>query len=260
VHGQEINEKLVGVRSWARECKQDFADYLVSREYRRTLYTVILRILENHGTISSHPNRGPLFDSVVDRYIYDPDVTFEILDLCERDIFVREIIDRDMLEQPVEFGLTLLQLSVCRGDLLTVRTLLEEKLGANTNACGKTPNWTPLWLACFLGYHDIATMLIQHGADITCQDLVQGVTVLHLLGQFSSRDEVEGAGYQALAAGVDANTGFVVGEGQQDGVTPLLASMRTFDFSWTTGRALYTSLPQTQKRTICPCRPCHCAY
>jgi hypothetical protein len=125
VHGQEINEKLVGVRSWARECKQDFADYLVSREYRRTLYTVILRILENHGTISSHPNRGPLFDSVVDRYIYDPDVTFEILDLCERDIFVREIIDRDMLEQPAEFGLTLLQLSVCRGDLLTVRTLLE---------------------------------------------------------------------------------------------------------------------------------------
>lgn len=231
VHRQDINEKLVGVRSWARECKQDFADYLASREYRHTLYTVVLRILENHGTISSHPNRGPFFDSVVERYIYDPDVTFEILDLCEQDIFVREIIDRDMLEEPVEFGLTLLQLSVCRGDLLTVRTLLEENLGADTNAYGKTPNWTPLWLACLLGYHDIATILIQHGADITCQDSVQGITVLHLLSQFLSRDEVEGIGYQALAAGVDVNTGFVVGKEQQDGVTPLLASVLTFDFS-----------------------------
>ncbi|KAG4410794.1 hypothetical protein IFR04_016070 [Cadophora malorum] len=231
VHRQAINEKLVGIRSWARECKQDFADYLTSRDYRHALYTVVLRILENHGIISSHPNRGPFFDSVVERYIYNPDVTFDILDPREQDIFVREVIGRDLLEKPVEFGLTLLQLSVCRGDFLIVRTLLEESLGADTNAYGKTPSWTPLWLACFLGYHDIATMLIQHGADITCQDLLQGITVLHLLSQFSSRDEVEGIGYQALAAGVDVNTGFVVGKEQQDNVTPLLASMLTFDFS-----------------------------
>lgn len=231
VHRQDINEKLVGVRSWERECKQDFADYLASPEYRHTLYTVVLRILENHGIVSSYPSRGPFFDSVVERYIYDPNITFEILDPHEQDIFVREITDRDMLEEPVEFGLTLLQLSVCRGDLLTVKALLEGNLGADTNAYGKTPNWSPLWLACFLGYHDIATMLIQHGADITCQDSVQGITVLHLLSQFSSRDEVEGVGYQALAAGVNINAGFVVGKEQQDGVTPLLASMLTFDFS-----------------------------
>jgi ankyrin repeat protein len=224
-HRQDINEKAVGVRSWARECKQDFAEYLASQEYRHTLYRAVLHLMDQHGAILSQPRRDLPFDSGVDRFIHCPSVALGDLTPHERDVFIGEILERDMLDEPTEAGFTLLQLAVCRGDLVAATTLLEESFGTDINACGETPNWTPLWLACFLGYHEMAVLLISHDADLNCQDSVQGITVLHLLSQFSSKEEVEGIGYQALAAGVDVSAEC------QNGVTPLLASMLVFDYS-----------------------------
>lgn len=231
VHRQDINEKLVGVRTWAREFKQDFTDYLNSKEYRNDLYAAALRVTEEYGPVVFSQRTHPPFHSAVDRYVHDPDVRLDLLNAHERNNFIREVLDRDKPDAPTALGLTLLQLAVCRGDTLAARTLLEASIGADANAHGTTPSWSPLWLACFLGHYEMATMLIEHGADLTCRDSVQGITILHLLSQFSSQDMVEGIGYQVLAAGVDVNTGFVPYEDEQTGVTPLLASMIVFDFS-----------------------------
>ncbi|KAI1493334.1 hypothetical protein F5X96DRAFT_622109 [Biscogniauxia mediterranea] len=230
-HRQSINEKLVGVRTWAREFRQDFLDYLASQEYRRHLYTAILRILNQDDAIPTQTRRQPPFDSMIDRYIHDPGFTFNLQKPNELNLFAREVCSRDMRNEPTEIGLTLLQLSVCRGDLLVAGTLLQKGLGGGVNACGKTPNWTPLWLACLLGYYELACLLIQNGADMSCQDSVQGITLLHLLCQFSNQNEVEDIGRKTLAAGVDVNAQYVVDQKKQDGVTPLLASMLVFDFS-----------------------------
>jgi len=231
-HRQDINEKLIGFRSWAKEFKDEFDGYVSSGQYPADLYATILRILEKHGAVSSCSRRQPPFGSAMDRYVHDSEITLSLLDPHEQGLFARQIRGKDAQpNEPAEVGLTLLQLAVCRRDLLAAKTILEQSHSVDVNSSGTTPGWAPLWLACLLGHYELATLLIQHGADPACQDSVQGITLLHLLSQFSTREAVEGIGYQVLAAGVDVNTGFVAHQEEQHRVTPLLASMLVFDFS-----------------------------
>lgn len=43
-----------------------------------------------------------------------------------------------------------------------------EELGADIEATGGTPGWTPLWISCLFGYHNIVRLLHTTGANASC--------------------------------------------------------------------------------------------
>lgn len=223
-HKYNIQARLYGVRTWKREFREEFIDFLLSREYHQLLSVIPISLLEPEDIDWPKPDSPRLSSSMVAKFTYDSCVSLENMTSHEQDGFMDEIQENKVVNEPTEVGLTLLQLAACRGDEATASVLLDT-LGADVNAYGKTAHWTPLWLACFLGHIDMATFLVGHGADLTCTDSSQGLTILHLLSQFTTKDGVEGIGCEALAAGVDINAK------SEYGITPLLAAMLVFDYS-----------------------------
>jgi len=148
----------------------------------------------------------------------------ERLPVAESEAFVAEVRRLGCLNSPNEYGLTLLQTAVSRGDLPMV-TILVHELQADVNEIGNTRGWTPLWLSCLFGCHNVAMFLRDNGADPTCRDTEQGTTILHTLTQFSEVDQVRDVVEMALSAGVDINVC------ASNGMTPLHATFAGWDYS-----------------------------
>lgn len=219
-----IQAKLIGLRTWKREFPDDFAAFTRSQTFRQLLAVIPITRLIPLEVDWPLPGDPRLSESIFAEYIYASHVHFDTMNQYEREVFVDMILGNNMVNEPTALGMTLLQLATLREDI-EMASLLLETLGADIEACGLTPGCTPLWLACYLGFIDMAIFLISRGADITCTDSVQDLTVLHFLTQFETKDAVEGIGCQALAAGVDINAN------SDTGITPLLAAMLAFDFS-----------------------------
>ncbi|KIW81295.1 hypothetical protein Z517_04320 [Fonsecaea pedrosoi CBS 271.37] len=219
-----IQAKLIGLRTWKREFPHDFAAFTRSQTFRQLLAVIPITRLISHEVDWPLPGDPRLSESILAEYIYNSHVHLDTMSQNEREVFVDICLGNDMVNEPTALGMTLLQLATLREDI-EMASLLLEILGADIEACGLTPGCTPLWLACYLGFIDMAVFLISRGADVTCTDSVQGLTILHLLTQFETKDAVEGIGCQALAVGVDVNAE------SDTGITPLLAAMLAFDFS-----------------------------
>jgi ankyrin repeat protein len=140
------------------------------------------------------------------------------------DAFVIEVRQLGCLNTPDVDGLTLLQTAVSRNDFLKVQ-LLVEQLQADVNEVGNTTGWTPLWISCLFGYHDIAMFLLKKGASPHCCDIQHGVTILHTLSQFSEAYQVRDIVDMALNAGIDIDTT------ASNGMTPLHATFVSWDYS-----------------------------
>ncbi|KAH8586370.1 hypothetical protein B0O99DRAFT_602542 [Bisporella sp. PMI_857] len=220
----DIQGSHVGFRTWEREFRWEFNNFLSSSEYHQLLSVIPISLFGTDDIDWPEPDILEFANSMVTKYIYTSALSFGKMDLHERDLFMAEILENEIINDPTRVGLTLLQLAVCRGDEAAAAMLLDV-LGADIDAYGTTAHLTPLWIACFLGNIDMASLLLAHSADLTCTDSMQGLTVLHLLSQFRTKDGVEGIGYEALAAGVDIDA-----KSKKD-ITPLLASMLVFDFS-----------------------------
>ena len=219
-----IQTKLIGLRTWKREFPESFAAFLRSKRYRQLKAVFPIARLIPQDIDWPDPISLELGNSIVREYTYTSSIHLNVMNTEERDEFVDELLENDMVNSPTELGMTLLQLTVLRNDL-GMASLLLDTLSANTEAYGLTPRCSPLWLACYLGHVDMAILLIGHGADLTCSDSLQELTILHLLTQLPTEDAVLGIGSSALAAGVDINAR------SDNHITPLLAALLAFDFS-----------------------------
>ncbi|EFQ30145.1 uncharacterized protein GLRG_05289 [Colletotrichum graminicola M1.001] len=196
--------KLIALRIWKREFLESFAAFLQSQRYRQLTAVFPLTRLIPHDIDWPDRISLQLENSMVQEYIYTSSIRLGIMGAKARDEFVNEPLEKDMVNSPTKLGMTLLQLTVRRNDL-GMASLLLETLSADTEAYGLTPRCSPLWLSCYLGHADMAILLIGHGADLTCSDSVQELTILNLLTQLTTKDAVIGIGCSALAAGVDIN-------------------------------------------------------
>jgi ankyrin repeat protein len=98
-------------------------------------------------------------------------------------------------------------------------------LGADVDAIGDTPGYSPLWIACLNGHLDTALFLIKHGADARVKDTKDGRTILHFLNRFRTRDSIS----HILQIGLQA--GLALDEPDVEGNTPLLSTFIGCDFS-----------------------------
>ena len=221
-HKYDVPARLVGFRTWKTEFGEQFEDFHRSREYYQMISVLPISLLKPEV---DWPNPGSprLSSTIIAQYIYNSSVSLENMESHDVARFVGGLKESGMVNDPTDIGLTLLQLAACRGDEATASVLIND-LGADIDGHGSTDNWTPLWLACFLGHIDMAKFLVRKGADTTCTDS-QGLTLLHLLSQFKTKDSIKSIGDGTLTAGVDINAR------SKFGVTPLLAAMLVFDYS-----------------------------
>jgi ankyrin repeat protein len=206
-----INHASVRANTWARIFPDDYAS-LKSGDERHAFNSEIIKgfQLPDPSQLTEVAHSGmPDFDHMLS---------------VESAVFVNEVRQLGCLNSVNECGLTLLQTSVARNDLPMVKILIRE-LQADVNMIGTTAGWTPLWLSCLLGYHDIAMFLRDNGADPTCRDTDQGTTILHTLSQFSGADQVRDIVNMALGADLDINVC------NSNGMTPLHATFSGWDYS-----------------------------
>ncbi len=189
--------------TFTRECPAEFLEFLHSGEYRRIISTVPPLQLESLRRLGQCSRmHGITWSS--DQLTHNPFGQGQTLDIHDQSFFVAEVMELDCLDDPDEEGFTLLQRAVFHANG-AIAELLLDTLGADVEACGATPHWTPLWLACWLGHYELAVLLIAHGADLRCRDSIQGIGVLEFLNQFHTEEQIQGIGYQAIAHGLDIN-------------------------------------------------------
>lgn len=193
----------VAWETFAHEFPSNFQEFLDSTDYRKIISTIPPLQLESLRRLRQCPSmQGNTWNS--GQLTHNPFDQDHVLDIHDYSFFVAEVMELECIDEPDEEGFTLLQRAVFHGNQIVVELLLDT-LGANVEAYGATPHWTPLWLACWLGHYELAILLLSHGADIGCHDSVQGAGVLDFLNQFHTEEQVEGIGYQALAHGLDIN-------------------------------------------------------
>ncbi|USP75914.1 hypothetical protein yc1106_03188 [Curvularia clavata] len=215
-----INYKILAAKTWARECPEHFAS--VSQEEKtRELICILPHIL--HVALLekfSNEDSKAVYDSAI--LSYNMYGSGRLTDL-ERPPLIQQIRQHGCLDQPNESGFTLLQIAVCNRDECMVDLLLKD-LSASVDEIGNTPGFSPLWIACYLGYYDMVTKLRYHGADPCFRDRM-GFGIFHFLSRFAEPSEVEDIGKWAIENGVDVN------EGSDANITPLLAALAAFDYS-----------------------------
>lgn len=118
---------------------------------------------------------------------------------------------------------TILHDTAARGDTRAVHFFLGFK--NNVNTVTSHFGWTPLWVACEGGYFDVASDLLEHGADVTLRERTSGRSILHLLSRFRAASQI-----RAMVATAEAK-GLQVDDVDQDGNTPLLKTFVGWDFS-----------------------------
>jgi ankyrin repeat protein len=142
----------------------------------------------------------------------------------KRNSFVESVRQAECIESIGHSRLTLLQVAALIGEARMAEALVRD-LGANVNAVGDTPGYSPLWISCLNGHLGVALFLVQHGADVTVRDTEHGRTVLHFLNRFTSKNDIS----KLLKIGLRA--GLSVDELDLRGNTPLLSTFIGWDFS-----------------------------
>jgi ankyrin repeat protein len=218
-----VNHYSIRNNTWARIFPAHYA-LLISGDKRHLFNSVIAKLVQLPE--SFQPSEAALLDAFDFGQMHSyrmQGLGYEKLSV-ESEIFVNEVRQLGCLNGVDEYGLTLLQTAVARNDLPMVKVLVHE-LRANVNAIGNTAGWTPLWLSCLFGYHDIAMFLQENGADPTCRDTEHGTTILHTITQFSEEYQVRDIVNMALDAGLDINVC------NSTGMTPLHAIFIRWDYS-----------------------------
>jgi len=109
---------------------------------------------------------------------------------------------KDLVELLIAKGaapISAIHLAVCAGDLVKVKSLVEEGADVDTRAKGSGGH-TPLFAALFAGHNDVAKFLIAKGADVNAKDMA-GVTALHYMCEHGKRSMAE----LLIAEGADVN-------------------------------------------------------
>jgi ankyrin repeat protein len=217
---RQIEHHNVLGKIWSKRWPEEYEKWLTTD--RRILNTVF-PANNNPLYLRAEPKTGqPEFD-------FDQLTTFKMggpdkLDPAKTLDFIAEVTRLGCLESCSDYGFTLLQVAVVKDDLEMVRILVLE-LGASINAYGNTYGWTPLLLSCHCGYFVMAKWLVEHGANATIREELQGATILHSLHRFSNRQECEEILDIALSADIDINCSM------KNGMTPLHATFSGWDYS-----------------------------
>jgi ankyrin repeat protein len=218
-----VNHASIRAHTWARLFPAQY-DSLTSGDERYVFNSSIVKVFRFSSWAQFvEAARSDVFDS--EHILSVPMRGFGHGGLSDKsELFVNQVRQLGCLNSPDKYGLTLLQTAVARNDLPKVTVLIRE-LRADVNAIGDTAGWTPLWLSCLLGYHDIAMFLRDNGADPTCRDTNQLTTVLHTLSQFSDANQVRDIVDMALDAGLDVNVC------DSFGMAPLHTTFAGWDYS-----------------------------
>jgi ankyrin repeat protein len=215
-----IDYQTLGAKTWARECPEHFAS-ACQEETTRQLLSILPRVFRVALQERFPDNESKsIYDS--DTLSYKLNGPDKLTDLEEPQL-IQQIRQRGCLNHPNKLGFTLLHGAVCNRDGRMVDLLLDD-LSANVDEIGNTPGFSPLWIACNLGYYDMVSKLRLHGADPCFRDRM-GCGILHFLTQFTEASEVEDIGRWAIENGVDVNAG------SNANVPPLLAALTMFDYS-----------------------------
>ncbi|KKY15325.1 hypothetical protein UCRPC4_g06382 [Phaeomoniella chlamydospora] len=210
-----IDDDQITIESWRRLSPERHYNFSSSRK-KTVQLAEMLEILNIYNQQSATCGSVKIFPfhtlpSLRGAQRYSP------LSELDPEEFVKDLKAFKCCELVNDEGFTLLQRAVTHKDDEMVELLLR-KLAANSENCGNTRGWTPLWLACLLGYFDIALMLANHGAKLSCVDNVSGITVLHMLNRFKHRRQIEVILLKALS---DSHDGLHIEQSTKIGMTPL---------------------------------------
>lgn len=210
-------DTTVALRQWAGEHTKDYEAHVASPEFSY-LYGTAFQVA---SIVYARDKEGDSFDSgLVDNF----NVFYHGFQASDRERFVHLVQQHGILEKPSSCGLTMLQIAASKGDMELARTLVTD-LGAEVDAVGATKGMTPLWISCFSGHIDMASYLVDRGADPRCRDGHHGRTIAHFFNRCRSPESL------VTLAALSARAGLSLDERDFSGNTPLLSTFIGWDFS-----------------------------
>jgi ankyrin repeat protein len=198
--------------SWRRHFPVEYKEYTYSAERARYMAVALQTCLDT--------------DSNQEAWITDSE-SESSTSLEETSKF---LFTTDWFDAPVMDGLTRLQTVAILEPLFEadLASYLVEKSGADLNACGTMPGWTPLWLSILCGHSRTTQYLLRNGASLTYVGPGSAGSVLHILNQLDA-SEAPAVLTNILAANdADKQSDLELRVG---GLTPLQATFVGWDFS-----------------------------
>lgn len=212
-------DSTVALRQWSKNDMKVYETYIASTGFSH-LQAVCFQVA-SLGALSSKPEDHNTLDSnLLDGY----NIFHGSFQSSSKEDFVGLVHQYGLVEKVDTCGLTMLQIAASKGDMELAEVLVEE-LGAKIDATGANQGMTPLWISCFYGHVNMASYLVDRGADARCRDKGYRRTILHFLNRCRDLESI------ATLADIGRQAGISIEETDRDGNSPLLSTFIGWDFS-----------------------------
>ncbi|KAF4631421.1 hypothetical protein G7Y89_g6708 [Cudoniella acicularis] len=171
-NSQQTLEIFPSLRLWSRQDPTGYEQYLDSSFLNEMKTVTLSACLVLGGPQSDYE---PFDFQVLEGYDGRGDPHF---DISKKDQFIASVRKQECTESIGDSRLTLLQIAALMGDVKMAEALVID-LGADVNAIGDTPGYSPLWITCLNGHLNMALFLIKHGADVRVKDAKDGWDFSH---------------------------------------------------------------------------------